>query len=438
MKTTLNIGTLLACLAAVLAVPCIAEDPAFTWANPAAVAEVASGARTEANAAWWGFNAEDVTDTLQAAINSGAKRLIVPYTGQEWIVRPMTLVGDQEIVFEPGVVIRAKKGEFKGGGDSLFSASGVKNLTLLGYGATFKMNKPDYQSKEYKRAEWRMTLDLGACINVTVAGLRMESSGGDGIYVGAKGGANPWCENITIRDVVCVDHHRQGISVISAVNLLIENCVFSGTKGTPPQAGIDFEPNGPDERLANCVVRRCQFDNNAGPGMDIYLNAMNDGKPEPISILFEDCVARGNAEEGMVVGALTPDGPKGTIEFKNCVAEATRRPAVQVYDKGADGATVKFTHCSFKGGTDDKGREATPVIFGVRRTKDTVSFGGVEFEDCHVYTATDQPAVRVIRRQDAQTLANIKGTLYVHGAHEPVIDLPENLALPDLKLVRAE
>ncbi len=438
MKKALCEVAVLVCCMPFLPAGAWAAEGVFTWANPAMVQEVTSGARTEANAAWWGFNGEDVTDSLQAAINAGAKRLIVPYTGQEWIVRPITLVGGQEIVFEPGVVIRAKKGEFKGGGDSLFTAKGVKDLSLLGYGATFKMNKPDYQGGDYKKAEWRMTLDLSSCTNVTVAGLRMESSGGDGIYLGAKDADHPYCENITIRDVVCVDHHRQGISVISAVNLLVENCVFSGTKGTAPQAGIDFEPNGPQERLANCVVRRCQFDNNAGAGIAVYLNAMKDGKPEPISILFEDCVARGNGEEGMVVGALTPDGPKGTIEFKNCTAEAVRRPAAQVYDKSAEGASVKFTHCSFKAGTDDTGREAVPVIFGIRRTKDPVSFGGVEFEDCHVYAATDQPAVRVIRRQEAQTITGIKGTLYVHDAQEPMLDMPEGLAFPDLKLVRAE
>ena len=65
------------------------------------------------------------------------------------------LAGNQEITFAPGVVIRAKKNEFHGGGDSLFTGRGVSNLTILGYGATFKMNKPDYQSADYKKAEWR-------------------------------------------------------------------------------------------------------------------------------------------------------------------------------------------------------------------------------------------------------------------------------------------
>jgi hypothetical protein len=46
--------------------------------NPQAVQEVRAGKRTEANAAWWGFDEEDSTEALQAAIRSGAKRVIVP------------------------------------------------------------------------------------------------------------------------------------------------------------------------------------------------------------------------------------------------------------------------------------------------------------------------------------------------------------------------
>ena len=45
----------------------------------AAIAEVAAGKRTTANAAWWGFSKNDSTAALQAAIDSGAKTVVVPY-----------------------------------------------------------------------------------------------------------------------------------------------------------------------------------------------------------------------------------------------------------------------------------------------------------------------------------------------------------------------
>src|SRR5579864_6855687 len=151
--------------------------------NEQAVIEVTSGRSTVANAAWWGFNAEDSTQSLQAALNSGARTLIIPYMGQPWIVRPLQLRSSQEIVFEPGVVVLAKKGEFQGSGDSLFSAVGQSNLVLRGYGATLRMRKRDYQSEPYKKAEWRMGIALRGCLNVLIEGLRVESTGGDGFYV---------------------------------------------------------------------------------------------------------------------------------------------------------------------------------------------------------------------------------------------------------------
>jgi len=49
--------------------------------NDAAVKQVLAGQRDDANTAWWGFDAADSTAALQAAIDSLAKRVLVPYLG---------------------------------------------------------------------------------------------------------------------------------------------------------------------------------------------------------------------------------------------------------------------------------------------------------------------------------------------------------------------
>ena len=122
-----------------------------------------------------------------------------------------------------------------------------------------------------------------------VEGLRIEGSGGDGIYLDA--GTRGWCEDVTVRNVTCLDNHRQGISVISARNLLVEGCSLSGTRGTAPESGIDLEPDVPENVLANCVIRNCVFENNAGNAAAVYLKPLT-AKSEPVSITFENCVAR--------------------------------------------------------------------------------------------------------------------------------------------------
>jgi hypothetical protein len=390
--------------------------------DDAAVKQVLAGQRDDANAAWWGFDAADSTAALQAAIDSHAKRVLVPYVGAPWIVRPITLRSDQEIDFEPGVLILAKRGEFQGGGDSLLSAVGVSNLTLRGYGATLRMWKKDYQNPPYKKAEWRMGIALRGCRNVRVEGLRVESSGGDGFYVDG-GAGREWSEDIIIRNCVAYDNHRQGISVISVVNLLVENCTFAATSGTAPEAGIDIEPDTPQQRLVNCVIRNCIFEDNHGHEIAIYLRQMKH-TTEPISIRFENCLSRQTDASiggwsGMTVGAVGDDGPKGLIEFVDCVSENTGEEGTKVYDKSVDGALVRFVRCKWSNPWTSAHPEyagpRVPVLIESRQPKLTSHFGGIEFKDCYVYDNVRRPALQVEENGTEFGVREIHGLITVQN-----------------------
>ena len=250
------------------------------------LAEVKNGTRTEAKASWWGFSKEDSTKALQDAVNSGVKRLIVDNTGSDWITAStIWLKSDQEIIFEKGVVVAAKKGAFKSRGACLFFADHKKNIVLRGEDSVIlKMRKADYMNaKSYQQDEHRHTLVISGCENVTVKNLTLLSSGGDGIYIGN------FSKNILIDGVVCDDHYRQGISVICAENLIIKNSIFKNTRGVSPEAGIDFEQNKPGEKLINCVVENCSFTGNKGSGIDIVVHSNF-----PMSIFIRNCKVTGN------------------------------------------------------------------------------------------------------------------------------------------------
>lgn len=284
--------------------------------DPAAVAEVAAGRRKVASAAWWGYHEQDATACLQDAIRSGVPRLVVPNMGKPWVIRPVLLESDQEIVFEKGTVIMAKAGEFRGRGDSLLRARNKVNITLRGPGASLVMRKKDYQQPPYEEAEWRHCLSLCGCRNVKVEGLRLVASGGDGIYIGRGDADHPHGKDITIRNVTCEDHHRQGISVITAENLLIEGCTLRGTQGTAPQAGIDYEPNKADERLTDCVLRDCTIDHNAGYGILLYLGPLR-AETQPISITIERCKVRDNRRGSLAIaGAKHAGGVRGVVRLE--------------------------------------------------------------------------------------------------------------------------
>ncbi len=428
-------------------------------ANPKAVERVLSGERTEANAAWWGFNAEDTTESIQGALDSGAKTVKIPYMGEPWIVRPLSLRGNQEVYLEPGVVILAKEGEFLGRGDSLFTASGVENVVLRGYGATLRMRKRDYMKPPYERAEWRMGLSLRGSNNVLVEGVRIESSGGDGIYVDG-GAGRKYCDGITIRDVTCFDNHRQGMSVISVENLLLENCVFANTWGTAPAAGLDLEPDGAEQSLVNVVVRNCVFENNEGHEVLVYPKNLHDKAPD-LSIRFENCLIRKTLTEGKPDGvaqgigrddathgwsgismaAVRDDGPGGTIEFVNCVVENTGKESVRIFDKSAGRAEVRFVNCQFRNpwlvSHPTHWGVRVPIHLHVRRPEVSKDLGGIVFDDCHVYDTVARPALLLDQVNNELGLRDLSGLITYHGPGDPRMELGPNASNIGLRLLKA-
>lgn len=313
--------------------------------------KVASGEIKEARASWWGWNGADDTEALQAAIDSGVPKLIVDRMAGAWTVRPLLGRSNQILVFEKGVEVLAKKGEFKGIHDSMFSFRGATNVTMSGYGAVLRMRRMDYHKPPYRKAEWRHVLNFLSCSDVKVEGLVVAESGGDGIYIGNLGAGAPPCRNVTIRDCVCDRNYRQGISVISADGLLIENTVMKDTWGTPPAAGIDLEPNRPSEMLRRCVVRNCVSSGNQGNGYEVYLGPLV-ASSAPVDIVFDNCRSSGNGRAGFLYAnnrKREENFPTGGIMFKNCSFEREGEAGISIVNKPAGSVRIGFLNCLIDG-----------------------------------------------------------------------------------------
>jgi hypothetical protein len=290
----------------------IAENFAGTdvRSDPIARKEFDSGRRDAVSAAWWGFEEADSTAILQSCLDSGARIILVPDMGKPWIVEPLSLRSGTTLLLEEGVEIQAKKGSFQKSDDALFVLRRLHDVTLYGYGARLAMRKEDYRRPPYGRAEWRHAFRLHGCTGIALYGVTAESSGGDGVYLGSDGGQR-FNENVILKDLVLRDHYRQGISVVSAQDLLIENVLMTRTEGTAPSAGIDFEPNGPDERLVRCTLRNCVITANRGAGISFALQALNKSSP-PLSVRVEGCIVAGNSTPLFFYGI---DGARGSIEL---------------------------------------------------------------------------------------------------------------------------
>lgn len=273
---------------------------------------VREGLGASVSAAWWGFDPEDATPALQACLDSGARTIVIPAMGRPWVTRPLSIRSHTTLVLQEGVQILSRKGDFRNGDSSLFTLKDVEDVAIYGYGARLTMRKVDYRQQPYKKSEWRHAIEMYGCSRISVLGLSAESSGGDGVYLG-RGERQSFNSDVLLRDLLLRDHYRQGISVISAQDLRIENVEMSFTEGTPPSAGIDFEPNYSDERFVRCVLKRCLIHSNRGPGISAVLRKMDESSLD-IDIRVEDSYVAGSPISLLVFGAGRVGG---RIQFVN-------------------------------------------------------------------------------------------------------------------------
>jgi hypothetical protein len=263
-------------------------------------------------------NTTDATETLQAALSSNASHLVIDDIGYPWIVRPLFLSGVTDMIIElqPRVHILARQDWFHGPQDSLLKISQAKNLTINGNGALLQMRRDDYAQpprgtcsscRNYSKAEWRCGVWLQQSDGVTLRGLTVIESGGDGIMiVGGSLGRSDHIPSLNTHIVDCVfdRNYRQGMSVISAINLTVHNTIFSNTAGTAPAAGVDLEPDYPHEGMVNITFTDCSCVGNAGGGFQIYLGTYN-ASAEPYSVSLTNMQINGGGAFGFGFGGLS-------------------------------------------------------------------------------------------------------------------------------------
>ncbi len=301
----------------------------------------------------FGYDAEDATACLQAALDSGLPEIVVDAKAGPWYTRPLTGRSNQTIVFEKGAVIRAKRGEFHNKFIPLLRFNYCTNVVLRGSDPKtcgIRMWREDYADRaKYQWSEWRHAVSLLSCVNVTLEGIAVCESGGDGLYVSTAGNSrsgvrHPPCRGVTVRNCIFDRNYRQGISVIGVDGMLVEDTALTDTWGTRPAAGIDFEPNAPWEPLKNIVMRRCRVTGNQGVGLDIAHQHF-DRTSEPISILFEDCLVENNQRAlAYNNGPHDPDVVRdaGTITVRNCTFRKSREGAVGLARNSNSMGTVAF------------------------------------------------------------------------------------------------
>ena len=92
----------------------------------------------------------DCTPSMQAALDSAVAHTVV-FAARTWVTRPLHIMrNNTKLVFAPGALVLAKAGAFAATYDCLFACYMTQNLTISGYGATWRMRRSDYNdTKKY-------------------------------------------------------------------------------------------------------------------------------------------------------------------------------------------------------------------------------------------------------------------------------------------------
>lgn len=231
-----------------------------------------------------GSGQTDETEFIQRAIDfqsqrGGGKIYFPKGTYLVDAMKSVILKDNIDLVFEKGAVLQAlpNNGEIY----EVLELRDVKNVNILG----FLEIRGERDSHLGSTGQWGFGISIRGSNNINVENVKISDCWGDGIYIGSTPKQN-YNRNINIINPILNNNRRQGISVISAIDLNIINAVITNTNGTPPQSGIDIEPNDNKEQLKNINIINLSTNNNKGKGLIVSLGRLN-GSVDPISIYVD-------------------------------------------------------------------------------------------------------------------------------------------------------
>ena len=170
---------------------------------------------------------------------------------------------------------------------SIIRADG-NNIKIHGKGSLYG----DKQTHIGKDGEWGMGIFISGG-NVSVKDISVNDCWGDCIYIRTRS------KKILIDNCALSNGRRQGISITSARDVTIKNCVISNIFGTSPEYAIDVEPNKGDSigkviidkvKAINCKGGICSY-GKAAMSKTEYISITNSliKNSEKTPISFNEC-----------------------------------------------------------------------------------------------------------------------------------------------------
>lgn len=130
--------------------------------------------------------------------------------------------------------------------------------------------------------QWGMGIWIKHSNNIRIYNPVIKKCWGDGIYIGNE--RDIPSRMIYVYNAFLDDNRRNGISVTSGKNILIENALISNTNGQNPRSGIDIEPNSNEDVIENIVIESPITFNNAMHGIVISVGNLAGDLTKVVSV----------------------------------------------------------------------------------------------------------------------------------------------------------
>ena len=223
----------------------------------------------------------DYTRELQNLINRYKKVKLPPYI---MLINDsgISIPSNARVYFSKGTVLKMKSSH-KTHFDAL-KIYDVKDVQI--YNATIIGDKKTHLGTQ---GEWAAGIGIRNSTDVIVQYGNISDTWGDGVFIGSENGGVS--KNIKVSDLNIDNARRNGISLTSGNNVLVQNVTISNTSGTMPMCGIDIEPSLPEEELINIKFNNITTFNNANVGFSINTNMFsspNKDYKKKVSILIEN------------------------------------------------------------------------------------------------------------------------------------------------------
>lgn len=334
----------------------------------------------------------DDTAAFQAAIDSGARKILIPNPGRDYSVAPLLLTDNQTLQFEPGVRVVAKPGTFPSKHDALFTALAVRNCTIQGSDTVFAMNRDEYPESPMESGSGRHILAFWGCGNITVSSVTLQDAGLNGIAILSAQNypGLTESENILIENCRFQNCRRGGVIIASVKGLTLSQCAFEDCGGMDPGFGIEVAPISAMATLDDIRIQNCTAKGNLGGHFLIDLGTQIRGWNHPqgglnilaennlfqetngIGILVQNCYTLAGLQAQYPEGGRRPGYFDGTIRIRETKVQNAAQAGVAVYDRALTANTLTFENCQLQNvaldweSSSDKDRKTAGAVFEPR------------------------------------------------------------------------